>query len=393
MRLWVLDKIMRKYKNKGLPRGIQIHRGYVWIRFFPNGQEYLECVGNLNDPHIVNTAILLLNKYREEVRLGKFNLEKASNRVLTPKAVDLFLTKHAPTTRSYLVFKYKLKQFSEFFSNKYLDSITKEDIQQFRLSRQVMPSTFNRQRACIVSMFNKLREWKEQKIPPVKDWVLPKDNPASQVKKGLEIPRRRVLSPEEFCKFLEVASPNLKDIFLMATHSTLRLGDLKKLTRDSVNWSTECLEGVQSKTLKPFSIPMNSVIKEIISRCSTYELLNFVNFRKLFNTARKMSGLQNVQFRDLRRTGARLMLKNGQDIDTVSKFLGHSSIAMTQRYVPSDKEDLKKASGVLENVLSKALSASTSKGTGSKEEPCTQTVVNTVVSNNESSTLTAQNSI
>ena len=64
--------MMRKFKNKTLPRGILIDRGYVYIRIFPNGQKVLKSIGPLSQNGVIDDAISKLNLYREQIRAGKF---------------------------------------------------------------------------------------------------------------------------------------------------------------------------------------------------------------------------------------------------------------------------------------------------------------------------------
>jgi integrase len=61
------------------------------------------------------------------------------------------------------------------------------------------------------------------------------------------------------------------------------------------------------------------------------------NFRKEFERAKARAGL-DFEWRDLRRTGARMMLVQGVDLATVSSFLGHATLAMTEAYVGAQAE-------------------------------------------------------
>ena len=56
------------------------------------------------------------------------------------------------------------------------------------------------------------------------------------------------------------------------------------------------------------------------------------NFRKPFEGARNAANLKDVRVHDLRHTFASHLCMKGADIMTVKELLGHSSLAMTQRY-------------------------------------------------------------
>lgn len=344
----------RKYRNKNLPRGIQIRRGRVWVRFFPNGQHFYKCIGPVAQAGVIDQAIAKLNELRETVRLGKFDLQEKERRITVEQAVQTFWDIHASQKKSAKNFGMFLRNFLRFFGGRYIDSISRFDIQTLRAERlkSVSPSSFNKERACLVTLFNKLKEWKQEGA--IKNVRLPNENPVSSVKRDNEriYARRRVLSQEEFDRFMQCADWETRRICLAAIHTTLRLKDLKALTLDNVNESTNQLEGTQAKTGKPYAIPINSVVRQVIEAVDWKivpwkEIFNFANFRKQFEKAREKAGIENFQFRDLRRTGARMMLKKGADIATVSAYLGHANIAMTQVYVPPSQDDKRVAAELL----------------------------------------------
>jgi len=339
----------RKFKNKTLPRGILIDDGYVFIRIFPNGQRFSKCVGPVTTPGVIDDAILKLNHYREKIRLGKFDLGERTKRITVEQAVETFTNLHASRLKSAYDCGLFLTRFKKFFAGRYIDSITATDMQTYRAERlrTVSPSSVNKERTVFVAMFYKLKEWKKNKA--IANVKLPEENPASEMTKANEsvYSRRRVLSQEEFGKFMQKASPEVQRIALGAIHTTLRRKDLKALTKDNVNPATNQLEGIQAKTGKPYAIPINGVVRQLVESAHGQQIFDFTNFRKQFEEAKESAGIVNLQFRDLRRTGARMMLKKGADIATVSSYLGHSSIQMTQVYVPPSQDDKRVASELL----------------------------------------------
>jgi integrase len=238
-----------------------------------------------------------------------------------------------------------------FLEGRYFDSINYVDVENYRRHRlkTVSASTVNKEHAALTGMFNKFREWNRLGvIRPVK---MPADNPGSLVKKANEkaFSRKRVLSVEEFERFLKCGTINLRRISLAAVHSTLRLKDLRYLTKNNVNEATNELEGTQAKTGKPYKVPITLMMRTLIDTAPEHLIFDFTNFRKEFEAARKDANILDFQFRDLRRTGARTLLKGGVDLATVSKYLGHASIQMTERYAAASEEDLHRAAQVLNN--------------------------------------------
>ena len=85
---------MRKFKNKTLPRGILIDRGYVYIRIFPNGQKVFKSIGPISQQGIMNDAIAKLSQYREQIRTGKFGLEENAQHITVEQAADIYWKLH-----------------------------------------------------------------------------------------------------------------------------------------------------------------------------------------------------------------------------------------------------------------------------------------------------------
>ncbi|SPR11614.1 integrase [Orientia tsutsugamushi] len=52
-----------------------------------------------------------------------------------------------------------------------------------------------------------------------------------------------------------------------------------------------------------------------------------------WNKIRKKAGIPDVTIHDLRRMFATWMINNGEELNTIAKMLGHSSITTTKIYV------------------------------------------------------------
>lgn len=269
-------------------------------------------------------------------------------RITVSEALKIYWDVHAAQKKSYKSFAVSIYHINEILGAKKIDELNRLDIVMYRNIREKKskPSTVNREHTVLVHMVNLLRELNRNKTISIK---LPDDNPASLVRKANERPfcRKRVLTPEEYNQFELLLEEDQKDICRMAVLTTLRKKDLQSLTRDNINVSTNQLEGVQAKTGKPYAIPITPQIQSILSKHSSHHILNFKNFRRKFETARKQCGLQHFRFADLRRSGARTMLVNGIDIKTVSEYLGHSDLRMTQVYVPPCSLDFQRAASTL----------------------------------------------
>jgi len=82
---------------------------------------------------------------------------------------------------------------------------------------------------------------------------------------------------------------------------------------------------------------------DVINSTSGDKLLNFVNYRREWSKALRKSNVAPFTLRDLRKTGATMMLRNGANLKTISKLLSHTDISTTQRYLVASEEDRREA--------------------------------------------------
>jgi len=96
------------------------------------------------------------------------------------------------------------------------------------------------------------------------------------------------------------------------------------------------------------------------------------NVQRSFRTALKKAGIKDFHFHDLRHTSASHLLMRGASLKSVQEHLGHSSLAMTQRYSHLSrnfqKQEVQKLNGLCDEESSKKLVRS-EELTKSKELP------------------------
>ena len=66
----------------------------------------------------------------------------------------------------------------------------------------------------------------------------------------------------------------------------------------------------------------------------------------------RRSGVKRIRFHDLRHSYASQMVMSGVSIEAVRKFLGHSELKMTQRYVHLTPASRQEAVKLLESKIS-----------------------------------------
>ncbi len=190
-------------------------------------------------------------------------------------------------------------------------------------------------------------------------------NPASKV--PLPNPhneRDRVLTEDEWVRLYEAAAPHLKPILLTAYHLGQRFGEIVQLTWERVDLQRGfiTLRSIDTKTKKPRQIPLTPAVRIALSDLSKvrrlhtnhvflYEGQPVKGIDTAFRTAKKVAGVMNFRFHDLRHCAATNLRRAGVDTATAMKIVGHKSERMWQRYNSIEEKDLLSAAGKLNSYL------------------------------------------
>ena len=179
-----------------------------------------------------------------------------------------------------------------------------------------------------------------------------RENPARKAKKYSEKDRTndRVFSEEEEAKLMKASSPLLRSVIFVVLHTGLRLGEVLSLKWELIDFEKKMLTVERTKSGKPLTVPINGDLCEELKRLrsldgtSTYVFENHktgkptTTIRTSFETACKRAGIVGLTFHRLRHTVASRLIERHADIEEVRSLLGHSSIAITQRYVHATDE-------------------------------------------------------
>ncbi len=294
------------------------------------------------------------------------------------EAAEKFLaeyTKHKPSSKHY---HYNTISAIKFFGSKAINEITPEDIRQYRAnqaSKGMHPVTVNHRQKNIRRIFN----WLEQlglfngKNPASGKWV-PLEN---------ERPywRRSYLSPEQYQKLLEIADPRLRIIIITASHTAMRIGELKRIQKKDVDLDRCTIFIPKSKNGEPGSVPITetlfAVLAPIVRSLPSPEshVLDFSNYDKLWDAARKEAGLlhevwqegmtrwqkvksnKNFHFHDLRHTAASHAIMGSKDPYAVQSFLRLKTQSLMQRYAHLSPGHVRVAALSLDKQLPVALAS------------------------------------
>lgn len=152
-----------------------------------------------------------------------------------------------------------------------------------------------------------------------------------------EVHRTEWVTPAEAKRLMAAAKPDIREAIRWAVLTGLRRGELLSLTLEHFRGRVIYLQ--DTKSGKPRSVPIPA---ELDPRRFPFGL-HPTALSKGFQDARRKAGLPHIRYHDLRRSYATWLLQRGSDLGSVRDLLGHSTIAMTSRYVGSDMKTLAKA--------------------------------------------------
>ncbi len=299
-----------------------------------------------------------LNRWIEELTAAEWG-EKP--RHTFDQAVKRFITEHFPTVRPSTATRYNISicHLIDHFQGVYLDEIGSERLYDFEMKRRktVETPTVRRDLACLRTLFTCAETWNWVTKNPIKTYLrgraksLP-ENP----------PRNRVLTHQEEANLIASATEWSKhprpdgrkpvpwDVIIpVAIDTGLRKEEMFSLERDTqlqLDRREIFIPNPKSKSGRGRSFPIldrSFVLLESLSarpgkpwvfhrkdgnRYSQKSPYVWESFKKIVAHA----GIMDLTIHDLRRTcGCRLLQDRRMSMEEVSKWLGHSSITVTER--------------------------------------------------------------
>lgn len=229
----------------------------------------------------------------------------------------------------------------EFLRNKYADSLTRKDLEQFRVnikkSGKASNATCNRYQAYLKSILS----WGvEQELIVLNPW---RDTKHLKTKQRIF---RTTLA--QFQKIIENSPEWLQWAFYVAYSCALRFGqvELFSMTWDAFHWKQGLVQLHQGKSgkIKRVFPPQDFLniaflrfeqdVKNGIPLVCHRQGKKVFAYNKDWEKAVKLAGFQGLGIRpyDIRHLAATEMLANGADLAAVSAQLGHSNIVTTGTY-------------------------------------------------------------
>jgi integrase len=139
------------------------------------------------------------------------------------------------------------------------------------------------------------------------------------------------LTREQVRKLMSKAEPRLADFVLFLALTGLRRSEALRLTPDDI--VNGCVRvDTRSKSARLRMVPLAPEAAKIARRAIPFDL-TIDSIEGMWGRAREATGMPDVWLTDLRHFFGTQLVARGTDAATVRDLMGHSSLAVTSRYV------------------------------------------------------------
>lgn len=267
------------------------------------------------------------------------------------EAFAKYMAEHAkPFKRSWQTDEWQYKRFLLPWAGRRMASIKHGDVVALltKTASEVGNVPANRLRSLLHTIFAKTFEG---------------ENPAAGIKKFDENKRSRYLNADELPRFLAALDnePNQQfaDFFRLALFTGARRGNLQSARWDEIDFQAGVwtIPASKSKSKKAIPVPLGAeAVAVLLLRLRDANGSPWVfpshgasghlaEPKAAWKRICKAAGIEGARIHDLRHTTASWMVAGGASLFQVSKTLGHSSVAMAERYSHMELTALRTAIG------------------------------------------------
>ncbi len=236
-----------------------------------------------------------------------------------------------------------------------LSAFQVERLKRDRKKAGKSPATINRDLAMLKHLCGKANDW---------GWMSRSVADAVRAVKLLPEPpgRRRYLRDDERKKLFGVLGKGLRPVVETALLSGMRLSEVITLRKSAVDLDRGCLVLTKTKNNNSRRLPVNNALANVLklSMADNESDFVFLNTRgkpytmsgvsSMFRKTVTRAGIEDFHFHDLRHDFATQVRRGGTGLDVIAALLGHSSLAMAQRYAHVGDTELAAAVHGLEAV-------------------------------------------
>lgn len=177
--------------------------------------------------------------------------------------------------------------------------------------------------------------------------------------------RVRYLTGDEQEQLLAGLRDDVRPIAVTALLTGMRLGEIVNLTKNAVDLDGRLITLTKTKNNRVRRVPIHDDLVPLLRAAMERSIGPFV-FTNLAGrphshqatvvfreTVRKL-GIQDLRFHDLRHDFATKLRRRGVGLDVIAQLLGHTTLAMTQRYAHIGLESLRDAVDQLDGGIGEA---------------------------------------
>jgi len=145
-----------------------------------------------------------------------------------------------------------------------------------------------------------------------------------------------------------------RTILLLLTETGIRASELLQIDIDDIDFSDSSILIRMGKGRKPRSVFIGSIVRRQLRKYLKYSKskkalfttisgsrLTYAGLREIMRRLSDKVGIPEVNLHDFRRTFALTLLRTGVDVYTISRLMGHTSLAVLSRYLKQSKDDLR----------------------------------------------------
>lgn len=142
------------------------------------------------------------------------------------------------------------------------------------------------------------------------------------------------------------ASEQVRAAIWISVLTGMRRGEVLALTPDMIGRDVLTIPAGATKTLRTRVVPIIPPVRPWLKFVPLE--INYEGLKSGFRRAREAAGMPEVTFHDLRRSCGTLLVQKGVPLHVISKILGHSSTAVTERvYAHLNTKQLRQGLGEL----------------------------------------------
>jgi integrase len=179
---------------------------------------------------------------------------------------------------------------------------------------------------------------------------------ACQGEREVTYKRRKRGKPDEMEEITathSVDNPHLKGMIILALDAGMRRGEIFKLRWQDIDFENNCIRilGTHTKTERERIAPLSQRAKDELEKLREISdgenPFPTIDIKRSFNTAKRLAGIDDLHFHDLRRTAITRWQSHGIALAFAGKAAGHSQLQTTMKhYTATD-------AGIIQEIVEK----------------------------------------